>query len=131
MSMQDQLKKGAEQSAGVAREAMRKGEAKAQETLEAAQEGYQFAGDSAREMTLKIVEMIRANTDALCRFVEEAVSERDPTKLPGIWIKHTQNQLDLLSRQGQELTSLGQRITSAGVNTMSDRARRAERSSTM
>jgi hypothetical protein len=123
MSMSEQLKRGAEQSAGTARETLRKGEAKAQETMEAAQEGFQFAGDSARQMTLKLIEIMRANTEALCSFAEELVNERDPGKLAGVWVKHTQNQIDLLSKQGQELASLGQRITSTGVNTMSDRVR--------
>lgn len=123
MSMQDQLKRGAEQSASAARESVRKGEAKAQETLEAAQEGFQIAGDSARQMTLKLIDIVRMNTEALCSFAEELVNTRDPSKVASVWAKHTQNQVDMLSKQGSELASLGQRIASTGVNTMSDRMR--------
>jgi hypothetical protein len=121
--MQEQLKKAADQGASGTRESLRKGEAKMQETLEGAREGFEMAGDSAREMSLKLIEIVRANAEAFCSFAEEIVNERDPGKLATIWIKHTQNQIELLSRQGQELASLGQRITSTGVNTMSDRMR--------
>jgi hypothetical protein len=123
MSMSEQLKRGAEESAATARETLRKGEAKAQQTMEAAQQGFQFAGDSTRQVTLKLIEIMRANTEAFCSFAEDLINEKDAGKLAGLWVKHTQNQIDLLSRQGQELASLGQRITSSGVNTMSDRMR--------
>jgi hypothetical protein len=119
MSMQEQLKKAADQGASGTRETLRKGEAKAQEALE----GFQFAGDSARQVSLKLIEIIRANAEVFCSFAEDVVNERDPGKLAGIWMKYTQDQIELLSRQGQELASLGQKITSTGVNTMSDRVR--------
>jgi hypothetical protein len=123
MSMQDQLRKAADQGTSATRETLRKGEAKAQETMDAAREGFELAGDGTRQMSLKMIEIVRANADAFCRFAEDVVSERDPGKLASIWMKYTQDQIELLSKQGQELASLGQRITSTGINTMSDRAR--------
>jgi hypothetical protein len=123
MSMTEQLKKAADESASGARETLRKGEAKAQETLDAAREGFELAGDNTRQMSLKLIEMVRASTEAFCTFAEDVVNERDPVKLASIWMKHTQDQMELFGRQGQELASLGQRLTAAGVNTISDRAR--------
>jgi hypothetical protein len=123
MSMQEQLRKGADQSASAARETLRKGEAKAQQTMEAVQEGLQNAGDGARQMGLKLVEIARANAEAFYSFAEDVLNERDPTKLASVWSKHTQNQMELLGRQGQELASLGQKLATTGVNTMSDRMR--------
>jgi hypothetical protein len=123
MSMSDQLKRGTDQSANTARDTMRKGEAKAQETLEAAQEGFQIAGDSARQMTLKLVEIMRANTDAFCNFVEELANARDPGKMTAVWTKHMQNQMELLSKQSMDMVSLGQKMAASGVNSMSDRMR--------
>lgn len=123
MSMSEQLKRGADQSANTARDTMRKGEAKAQETLEAAQEGFQIAGDSARQMTLKLVEIMRANTDAFCNFVEELANARDPGKMTAVWTKHMQNQMELLSKQSMDMVSLGQKMAASGVNSMSDRMR--------
>jgi hypothetical protein len=121
MSTQDQLKKGAEQ--GAARETMRKGEARMQQAAEAAEEGFQIAGDSAREMSLKLIEIVRTNAEALCNFAEEVVSARDPVKLAEIWAKHTQKQMELLAKHGQELASLGRSMASTGVNAVSDRMR--------
>lgn len=123
MSTQEQLRRGADQSAGAARETLRKGEAKAQQTLETAQEGLQNAGDGARQIGLKLIEIVRANAEAFCSFAEDVLNERDPSKLAGIWSKHTQNQMALLSSQGQELASLRQKLATKGVNTMSDRMR--------
>jgi hypothetical protein len=123
MNMSDQLKRGADQSASAARENLRKGEAKAEEALEAAQEGFQIAGDNARQMTLKLIEIVRENTEAFCSFAEELANTRDPGKLASIWAKHTQNQVELLGKQGSELASLGQRMATTGVNAMSDRTR--------
>jgi hypothetical protein len=123
MSMSEQLKRGADQGANTARETMRKGEAKAQETIEAAQEGFQIAGDNARQMTLKLVEIMRANTDAFCNFVEELANARDPGKMTAVWTKHMQNQMELLSKQSMDMVSLGQKMAATGVNSMSDRMR--------
>lgn len=89
MSMTDQLRRGAEQSASAARDNLRKAEAKVQETLETAQVGFQIAGDGARQMTLKLIEIVRANTEAFCSFAEELANTRDPSKLANIWAKHT------------------------------------------
>ena len=123
MSMQEQLKRGAEQGASAARENLRKGEAKAQQTFEAAQEGFQIAGDGARQVTLKLVEIARTNTEAFWSFAEELLNERDATRMVAIWTKHAQDQMEIFSRQNQELASLGQKMASTGINTISDRAR--------
>jgi hypothetical protein len=123
MSMSEQVKRGADQSTNAARETMRKGEAKMQETMETAQEGLQIAGDSARQMPLKLVEIMRANTEAVCNLMEELANARDPGKMTAVWTKHIQNQMELFSRQGMDLVSLGQKMATTGANTMSDRMR--------
>jgi hypothetical protein len=123
MSMQDQLKRGADQGANVARDTMRKGEAKAQQTMEAAQEGFQIAGDNARQMNLKLIEMMRENAEAFFSFAEEIANARDPGKLTTAWTRHAQSQIELFSKQGMELVALGQRFANTGMNSMSDRMR--------
>lgn len=120
MSMQDQLKKGADQGANAARDTMRKGEAKAQQTLEAAQEGFQIAGDNARQMNLKLIEMMRESAESFFNFAEEIASARDPSKLTTAWARHAQSQMELFSK-GMELVALGQRFANTGMNSMSMR----------
>lgn len=123
MSMQEQLKRGTDQSANAARDTMRKGEAKAQETLAAAQEGFQMAGDGARQMNLKLIEIMRTNTEALFSFAEDLANARDPSTLTSVFTKHMQNQMELFSKQGMDLMSTAQKMATSGVNTMSDRMR--------
>jgi hypothetical protein len=123
MSVQDQLKRGTDQSSNAARDTMRKGEAKAQQTMEAAQIGFQIAGDGAREMNLKLIEMMRESTEAFFSFAEEVASARDPGNLTNVWTRHMQSRMELLSKQGMELVALGQRIASNSFTTMSDSTR--------
>ena len=123
MSMQEQLKRGTDQGANAARDSMRKGEAKAQETLAVAQEGFQMAGDGARQMNLKLIEIMRTNTEALFNFAEDLAKARDPSTLTSVFTKHMQNQMELFSKQGMDLMSTAQKMATSGVNTMSDRMR--------
>jgi hypothetical protein len=123
MSVQDQLKRGTDQSSNAARDTMRKGEAKAQQTMEAAQEGFQIAGDNARQMNLKLIEMMREQSEAFFTFAEEIAGARDPGKLTTAWTRHTQSQMELFGKHGMELVSLGQRTANTSASTMSDRVR--------
>jgi len=75
---------------------VRKGRAKTEQSLEASQEGFQMAGDSARQMNLKLLEIMRANTEAFFEFAEDMATAKDPSKLIEIWTKHTQKQMELL-----------------------------------
>jgi hypothetical protein len=88
--------KAADEGAKAARETVRKGRAKTEQSLEASQEGFQMAGDSARQMNLKLLEIMRANTEAFFEFAEDMATAKDPSKLIEIWTKHTQKQMELL-----------------------------------
>jgi hypothetical protein len=121
MSVYDQGGKAAAQGANMARAAVRKGEAKVEQTVAAAQEGLQIAGDGARQMNLKMLDMMRANAEAFFNFAEELVTARDPTKLVEIWGKYTQNQMHMLTKHGQDLASFGEKVAETSTNTTTDR----------
>lgn len=123
MSVSDLGGKAAEQGASMVRAATRKGEAKAEQTFAAAQEGFQIAGDGARQMNLKMLDMMRANAEAFFTFAEEVVTAKDPGKLMGIWSKYTQSQMQILSKHGQDLALFGQKVAATSANTMTDRMR--------
>src|SRR5580704_11747367 len=110
MSATEQVKKATDQGTGFARETLRKGEAKAEQSLQAAQEGFQVAGDSARQMNLKLIEITRNNAEAFFSFAEEMATAKDPSTLVEIWTKHTRQQMEMLSQNSQELAALGQRL---------------------
>jgi hypothetical protein len=123
MSVYEQGGKAAEQGANMARASIRKSEAKAEQTFAAAQQGFQVAGDGARQMNLKMLGMMRANAEAFFNFAEELVTARDPSKLVEIWGKYTQNQMQMLTKHGEELASFSQKVTTTSANTMTDRMR--------
>jgi hypothetical protein len=122
MSVYEHGGKAAEQGANIAKTALRKGEAKAEQTFAAAQEGFQIAGDGAREMNLKMLDMMRANAEAFFNFAEQLVTNRDPSKLVEIWSTYTQDQMQMLTKHGQDLASIGQKVATS-ANTMTDRVR--------
>jgi hypothetical protein len=123
MSVYEQTKKAGDEGADVARETIRKGRAKAEQVVEAAQEGMQMAGDGARQMNLKLIEVMRSNSETFFEFAEEIASARDPSQLLEIWARYTQKQMEFLSKQGQELASLGQRLTTTNMESLSSRVR--------
>ena len=123
MSMYEQGKKAADESADMASETIRKGRAKAEQAVEAAQDGMRMAGDGAKQMNLKLIAVMRNNAETFFEFAEEIASARDPSQLLEIWARYTQKQMEFLSKQGQELTSLGQRLATTNMESLSSRAR--------
>lgn len=122
MSTYEQGKKAAAEGADMARESIRKGRAAAEQTAEATQEGVQMAGDSARQMNLKLIEIMRANTETFFELAEEITSAKDPGKFLEIWARYTQKQMELLGKHGQDLASLGQRLATTNMEALTSRA---------
>ena len=115
MSMSEQGKKVAEKSAATARDAMKKGEMAAERSVHAAQESYSTAVDAAREFNLKIIEMLRTNTEAFFEFAELVMSTKDPGAIMQLWTSHTQQQMEAFGKQSQELAALGQKLAGASI----------------
>jgi hypothetical protein len=112
MNASEQGKKTTDQAASIARETLRKSETKAEQSIQAAQEGFQVAGDGARQMNLKLIEIMRTNAESFFGFAEEMAGAKDPGSLVEIWTKHARQQMEMLSKHGQELASLGQTLAS-------------------
>lgn len=119
MSMYDQGKKAAGEGASIARETIRQGEAKAAQSLQAMQDSLYMASDGARALNVKLVEIMRTNAEAFFDFAEQIANAKEPGKLAEIWSSHAQKQMALFSKQGQELAALGQKLTTASVETAS------------
>jgi phasin len=123
MTMYDQGKQATAEGVGLAREAIRKGEAKAEQSLHAVQDGLFAASDNAREMNLKLIDIMRRNAEAFFEFAEQIAGAKDPSKLAEIWSTQTRKQMALFSQQGQELASLGQKLATKSVESVSNRVR--------
>jgi hypothetical protein len=120
MNTFEQGKKATDQAAGAVRETMRKGEAKVEQSLQAAQEGFQVAGDSAKQMNLKLIEIMRTNAESFFGFAEEMASAKDPSSLVEIWTKHARQQMEMLSKNSQEFAALGQKLATTGMQSISN-----------
>jgi hypothetical protein len=90
---------------------MNKGEEVAEETRSAAQKNYVVASEALRQFNLRLLELARENSDAAFEFFGEVVNAKDLQAFAELWINHARRQSELWSRQAQEITNLGQRIT--------------------
>jgi hypothetical protein len=115
MSMDEQGKKIADKSAGMARDAMKKGEMAAEQSVQATQESYATAVDGVRQFNLKIIEMLRTNTEAFFEFAGQVASTKDPNAIVQLWTSRTQQQMEAFAKQSQELAALGQKLAGSSI----------------
>ena len=112
MSQFDQNQKSAE---GMVRDTVNRGQAATEKTAQAAQESYSAMAHDLREFNVKVIDLARANTEAFFEFAREAALAKEPAELMKLWPKHARKQLETFGKQSQELTSLGHRLASEGV----------------
>jgi hypothetical protein len=108
-------KRIADDAADIARDTMKKGEAVTEQSLHAAQEGFATATENIREFNLKMIEIARENTEAFFNFAQKVATTREPTALMELFSAHTKNQIELFTKQSQELTALGQQVASKNI----------------
>ena len=82
------------------------------ETVRGVQEGF----TSALDLNARLIDMAQANTDAAVNFAREVAEAKAPSDLVQAWTTHATKQFDMLTKQGSELTTLGQQFanTSSG-----------------
>ena len=125
MSQFDKNKKTAE---GMVRDALNKGEAATEKTVLAAQESFSASADGVRHFNLKMLEMAKTNTNALFDFALEVARTKEPTQLAELWTQHSRQLFETMGKQSQELTSMGQKVVSAGAEPLSRSAEKALKS---
>ncbi len=99
-----------DQGAKTARENMRKGEAAAQESSSQMERGFSTSMDSVRGFNLKMIELMRANTDATFDFAENLLAAKSPTDAFETWRSFAEQQGQTLQKQSQELAALTQTV---------------------
>ena len=105
----------ANESANVIRDSMKRGEAAVERSAEVGQEAFSMAAENSSELSLKIIEIARANTEEFFDFTEKLATTKDPTALMELWKDHTQKQFQMFSKQSQELMMLGQQLAGKSV----------------
>jgi hypothetical protein len=82
------------------------------ETVRGIQQGFASAIENARDLNVRLIDMARANTDAAFNFAHEVATVTKPSDMVQAWSTHTRKQLDMLTKQASELTTLSQRFAS-------------------
>ena len=82
------------------------------ETLRGVQEGFTSALENVRDLNVRLIEMAQANTHAAFDFAREVAEAKGPSDLVQACTTHATKQLDMLTKQAGELTTLGQKFAS-------------------
>jgi hypothetical protein len=112
MAETDQGKRFADKAGGMARDTMKKGEVAAEQSVHAAQQGFALASESVREFNLKVIEIAQQNMQAFFEFAQKAATAQEPSAVMELFAEHSRKQMEMFSKQSQELTGLGQKLAS-------------------
>lgn len=120
MSQVEQGKKIADKAVSAARDSWNKGQAATERTAQAGQEAFFLASaDSVRDFNRKVMEMAKTNTNALFDFALEVAGTKEPSQIMELWSQHARKQFEILHKQSQELTSMGQKLATATTEPLS------------
>lgn len=104
-----------DKSTKAARENIERGAGAAQDVTRGAQQCYSSAVAGVRELNIKLIEMAHANAEAVFELAHEIASAEAPSDLAAIWSAHAKRQFELMTKQTQELTELGQKFASSST----------------
>jgi phasin len=111
----NEVKKFADRTGRVAREAFDKGSAAAEETAKGAQESYSAVAEGFRDFNIRLMEMAQRNTLAAFDFAREMSAARGPAEVAELWSSHARKQFETLTEQSKELTELAQRVVASST----------------
>ena len=103
-------RKSFEAGARTAREAMTRGAAAAEQATKGAEQSFESTVDGLRVFNAKLLDIAQTNTMACMTFMSELAQIKGPTDAFALWSRHSQNQIQRLGEQSQELATLAQRI---------------------
>ena len=115
--MSEQARSFADQGAKTTREAIEKGNQIREEARRTVEEGYATAMGDLRELSVKLIDMARANTEAAFDLAHQIATAKAPSDIAAVCAAHGKKQIEILSAQTQELTMLGQRQRMAAAST--------------
>ena len=108
--MNEQPRRFAERTTKAAHENFERGAFATENETRNAEQSYSSSLAGMRELNLKLIEMARANTEAVFELAHEIASAEAPSDLAGIWAEHARRQFDLMTKQSKELTDFGQKL---------------------
>jgi hypothetical protein len=89
------------------------GKTNEENSARAVEQSYSATADNMRDYSLKMIEMTRANTEALFLLARQLANAKAPSDFATLWTTHARKQFEMLSDQARELAALGQKVTGA------------------
>jgi phasin len=100
----------AEKGVAQTKETYEKFKAVAEENTQMLETVYSTASKGATDYGLKMIEITRANTDAMFDYVEAMFGVKSPSEFVELSTKHAREQFETLSGQSKELAGLAQKV---------------------
>jgi len=110
MSEHDQSSKFADKSAAFANETLEKSKTAAEQSARTVEQSYLVTVENMRDYNLKMIDMAQANCERVFEFARQLATAKSPSALAELWTSHARQQVEMLSEQLKELTSLGQKM---------------------
>ena len=101
----------AEKSVSQAKETYEKMKSAAEEATDVLEDTYATATKGASDYGLKVIEAVRANTNATFDFYAEFVKVKSYSELVELSTSHARKQFEAMTAQTKELTELAQKVT--------------------
>jgi hypothetical protein len=109
-TMNEQSRRFAEKTTRAARENFERGAGEIEHAARNAEQSYSLGAAGIRELSLKLIDMAHANSEAVFELAHDIASAKAPSDLAAIWAEHALRQFELMTKQSKELTDLGQKL---------------------
>lgn len=112
--MTDQSTKFADKSAATANKAF----ATVEQSARAVEQSYSVSLENIRAFNLKMIDMARANVEAVLDLSQQIATARAPSDIVQLWTTHAHKQFETLSEQSKELAALAQKMAGESGETI-------------
>jgi hypothetical protein len=112
MNKQEQATRFAEKSTKAASEIIERGIRSAEEATNGVKLTLLSSFAGMREFNARLIDIAHANADEAFNFAHEVAGAQAPSDLIAIWSAHAKRQFEMMTKQSQELTELGQKLAS-------------------
>ena len=115
MTEHDQSKKFADKGSSTANKAF----ATVEQSARAVEQGYSVSLDNIRALNLKMIDMARANVEAVLDLSQQIATAKAPSDIIELWTTHAHKQFEALSEQSKELAALAHKMAGESAETIS------------
>ncbi|MGC2075434.1 MAG: phasin family protein [Xanthobacteraceae bacterium] len=119
MNKYEQSRRFADKSTKVARETIECDVGSAEEATNGARLSFLSSFTGMRELNAKLIDMAHANANAVFDLAHEIASAQAPSDLVTIWSTYASRKFEMMTKQAEELTELGQKLASSGTEPLS------------